>query len=148
MPGSGFKAAVEISEELLEITGAAMLASDFDAFARNFILPQYVETFEGHVLIATKEEFRLIFDAVRTHYQLKSVTQIVRRCVSAEFKDDSTILATHETRLLNGAQLAQKPFPAFSILNLVDGRWMIKSCVYAIEDAPEHNNALMKSVAG
>ena len=55
MPGSVFKTAVEISEELLEITGAAMLASDFDAFVQYFILPQYVETFEGHVLVATQE---------------------------------------------------------------------------------------------
>jgi hypothetical protein len=148
MPGSGFKTAVEISEELLEITGAAMLASDFDTFVQYFILPHYVETFEGHVLIATKEEFKLIFDAVRMHYRLKGVTEIVRRCVSAEFKDDKTILATHETRLLNGAQLAQKPFPAFSILHLDGARWKIKSCVYAIEDAPEHNKALMKSMAG
>lgn len=135
---------VWISQRLLEITGAFMMAGDFERFADNFDLPQHMETFEGQRLVTTREEFRVIFDAVRTYYQVNGVTHLVRHCISAEFKSEDCISATHETRVLNGVRLVQKPFPAYSTLLRIDGRWKVKSCIYAIEDAPDHNRALIK----
>jgi hypothetical protein len=53
--------------------------------------------------------------------------------------------STHETRLLNGAQFVQKPFPTFSTIALIDDRWKVISSSYAIDDAPEHNKALSRT---
>jgi hypothetical protein len=135
---------VAIAEDLLERTGAAMMAGDFDQFAKYFHLPQQVETFETVSLLETEMDLRTVFDAVRTYYQMKGVTRMVRRCVSAAFNDAMTVASTHETRLLHGSQFVQKPFPAFSTIAFVNDGWKVTSCSYAIDDAPEHNRALSK----
>ena len=135
---------VAIADDLLEKTGAAIMEGDFKEFSKYFHLPQHLETFDGRSLLRTKMDLRTVFDAVRTYYQVKGVTRIVRRCISAAYKDAMTVTSTHETRLLNGAQFVQKPFPTLSTIAFIDDVWKITSSSYAIDDAPEHNKALNK----
>jgi hypothetical protein len=139
-----FETARDVAEYLLERTGEAIMSGDFALFETYFCLPQTIETFEGSCLVTTRDELKVVFDAVRTYYEVKGVTQLSRRCVAADFKDAESIASTYETRLISGAQIVQKPFPAFSTLKRVDGEWRIASCIYAIEDSPEHNKALTR----
>ena len=39
-------------------------------------------------------------------------------------------------------RLVQQPFPAFSVLKRVDGRWYVASSSYAVADAPRLAKAL------
>ncbi len=141
-----FSTALEVSNYLLEKTGAAMEAADFEAFIPLFKLPQEMETFDGRRMISDPEEIRAIFHAVRAHYDKIGVTEIVRNCVKAEFMAHDTVAATHETHLLRGHQLIQEPYPCFSVLRLIDGYWQVAYSQYAIADSPEQNAALATKV--
>ncbi|MEL7211591.1 MAG: hypothetical protein AAGK92_02945 [Pseudomonadota bacterium] len=132
----------DISNDLLERTGAAMLSGDFDAFADCFELPQEMDTFHGRNLVETREDLRAIFDAVRQYYRSMGVTGMARHCVEAAYVDPDTVQATHQSRLLAGAELVLTPYPALSVLKQRGGVWRVASCQYAISDAPDLNDAL------
>jgi hypothetical protein len=132
----------DVSEYLLEKTGEAMLAGDMDAFAQNFLLPQDIDTFDGRLRVDTVEEVKEVARNVRAHFMSKGVTEMVRHCIDAHFRDEKTVEATHETRLLSGTQLVQAPFPVFSVLKHTETGWKIASSQYAITDEPAHNAAL------
>lgn len=140
-----FTTAREVSEYLLERTGTALLRDNFEAFLSCVVLPQKIETFAGQRLITSPDELHQVFRAVRSYHRRTGVTDIVRHCVEAAFKDPHTVAATHETRLLSGEIMTQDPYPGFSILNFDGSAWRIASMSYAIEDRDEHNAALMSA---
>ena len=132
-----------ISEWALKETGQAMLNGDFDAFCACFHLPHTVATFEGERTIETREAFADTFMKVHRHYRQLGVTELVRHCINAEYKDEDTVEATHEARVINGRELLQEPFPGFTILRRIDGKWGIVHSAYAIADSPRLNRAIM-----
>jgi len=134
--------ASDVSEYLLARTAEAYMSGDFEKFAAFFILPQQMETFEGRILIKTTDDLRDFFDAMRKHFCRLGITDLVRRCVVAEFRDPDTIEATHESRLLAGTRLVQPPYPCFSILKRTEAGWRVADGQYAIQDVPAHSSAL------
>lgn len=132
-----------ITADLLERSGEAFLSGDLDTFASCIALPWELETFEGKRQIESEVDLGFLFNALQTHHRKYGVTQIARNVVEAVFKDDLTILATFETRLLNGNLLTQKPYPVFAVIIRTDTGWKTKSMTFAIEDQPEHNALLM-----
>ena len=140
-----FTTAREVSEFLLERTGTALLQDNFDAFLSCVFLPQKIETFAGQRLITSPDELRQVFRAVRAYHRKNGVTDIVRHCVEAAFKDPYTVTATHETRLLSGDIMTQDPYPGFSTLKFDGKTWRITGMSYAIEDRDDHNAALMSA---
>jgi hypothetical protein len=130
-----------VSEYLLARTGEAYMVGDFDSFAACFALPQWIETFKGRSLIATPDELQALFNAVRSNFYRLGVTDLVRRCVAAEFRDPDTIEATHETRLLSGARLVQPSYPCFSVIKRTEQGWLVAGGQYAIQDALEIDTA-------
>ncbi|GIT89162.1 MULTISPECIES: hypothetical protein [Roseobacter] len=140
-----FATAREVSEFLLERTGTALLRDNFDVFSSCISLPLKIETFAGQRLITSPEETYQVFRAVRSYHRRTGVTDIVRHCVEAAFKDPHTVTATHETRLLGGDIMTQDPYPGFSVLKFDGKAWRIASMSYAIEDRDDHNAALMSA---
>lgn len=138
-----FKTAREVSEHLLHKTGQALMSGDVDAFIPYFSLPQEIQTFDGQCVLISPEDIRCTFHAVRAHFLRIGVTDMARHCVEASFSDSETVLATHETRLLSGNVIAQKPFPVLSVLKFNGSLWQVASASYAIEDRTDHNAALM-----
>ncbi len=135
--------ACAVSEMLLEETRLALLAGDFDAFARHFLFPQVIETFEGRHRLNSRAELRAVFEAVCAQNRVIGLTDMVRTCIAAEFKDPDTIEATHVARLLSGTRLLQEPHTVFSILRRVGGTWKIASSQYAMREASPLRRALM-----
>lgn len=130
-----------VSEYLLARTGEAYMSGDFDSFAACFALPQGIETFKGRNLIANPEELLAFFNAMRAQFCRLGVTDLVRRCVAAAFRDPDTIEATHETRLISGALLVQPCYPCFSVLKRTPRGWLIAGGQYAIQGALAHSAA-------
>ena len=122
-----------VSEYLLARTGEAYMTGDFDGFAACFALPQWIETFKGRRLITSPDELQLFFNEMRSQFCRLGVTDMVRRCVVAEFRDPYTIEATHETRLLAGAQLVQPCYPCFSVIKRTGQGWQVADGQYAIQ---------------
>ena len=119
-----------------------METGNFDQLAACFALPQEIDTFEGRRLVTTREELKETFESVRRHYQSLGATSVVRHIVQAEFEDPDTLVATHETRVLNNDQLVQTPFPVLSVAKRMEDGWKITMSQYAIVDSPAHNAAL------
>ncbi|MEM1374254.1 MAG: hypothetical protein AAGF78_07725 [Pseudomonadota bacterium] len=141
VPGSS-EDAVRIAEQVLDLTGSALLARDFDAFRACFSVPTMVETFEGRRTLGTEEDLRTAFDGVCAHYHGLAMTDLVRRVIAAEFDGAEAIRTTHECRVLSGQNLAQAPYAVYSRLER-DGRaWRIKESIYVIDDAPIFTHAL------
>lgn len=133
----------DVSDQLLMRTGDAMMAGDFKTFASCFSLPYELETLEGKRQIRTLAELNQTFDAVHAHMVKQQVTMMARHCVSASFRGENEIPATHETRLLSRDILVHQPYPAFSLLKRGDcGEWKITSTSYVITDSADLNAAL------
>lgn len=135
--------AKDVSDDLLERTGAGLMTGDFSSFVSCFNVPCFVETFEGKRFLNSKCDIRTVFDNVRNYYKAQGVTDLVRECISAEYKALDTIYNTHITRLLkHNDVLFRRPFPVFSILRKFEDGWKVTYSQYAIDDAPKHNKAL------
>lgn len=133
----------DIAETLLDTTADALLSGDFDAFAACFSLPHTLETFDGAVVLATRDDLRARFDNVRTYFRSNHVTDIVRHVMEASWIDDASFQYSHQTRLLAGSVLVQAPYPCISVVRHHDDHWKVSSSQYAIADAPPHNTALL-----
>lgn len=137
------KSAHDVSEYLLEKTGRALMTRDAPLFRSCMSLPQYIETFEGRVLCETPQYLDQIFYSVVDYLRKGGVTELVRHCVAAEFRDPNTVEATHEARLLAGTQVIQPAYPVFSVLKRFEDGWKITYSMYAIADAPGHSEAMI-----
>ena len=136
--------ASDVSEMLLARTGDAMLSNDFEAFEPCLLLPYEIETLEGQRKIETRASLRLTFDAVHAHLIRQRVTMMAINCVSASFRTPNEVIATHETRLISGDIMVQKPYPALSVLvrQSEDAPWRITQTSYVIVDSSDLNKAL------
>lgn len=112
----------------------AILNDDLDGFCACLSLPMVVESFEGSRVLATPEQVKSVFDKVRHRYVSAAVTDIVRRVVVAEFRTESRLEVTHETRLMNGTVLVEDAYPTFSVVVLEDGAWRIQCAIYALDE--------------
>jgi len=137
------KTARDIAAELLERSGHALETGDADLFATCFTIPKEMETFEGRRVLSSAEELEAAFREVCGYYAKAGVTSMVRHVVDAEFRTPSTIVSTHEARLLAGDQLIQQPFAVMSIIVADGDDWRIRHSQYAIIDSTDHNVALI-----
>lgn len=137
--------AEQIVQHLLEKSGHAFLSDDFSAFFDCIVLPYHVETFEGSRCVTTEKELRDLFLGICAHHRKTNVTDMARHVVEAVFKDEETVLATFETRLLNGNTLTQAPYPVFIVVKRSGEAWKAAQMTFAIEDSPDHNAVLMNA---
>ncbi|KPP92530.1 MAG: Serine/threonine protein kinase involved in cell cycle control [Rhodobacteraceae bacterium HLUCCA08] len=132
----------DIHQLLLDVTGRALMAGDFDAFARHFTLPQQIDSFEGLLLVKDSDQLRVVFDGVCAHYRSHGVTEMVRTSTEAAYQGADKITCTHESRLYRGETLIHAPYSAFSVLVRTGDGWKVSFSQYAITDAPDLNAAL------
>lgn len=131
-----FPSARDLAEQLLEESRQGLMEGRFDLFSDGIALPLRIETFEGQREVRTTGELRQVFDAIRHLLMQLGVTDLVRRCVEAEFAGPDMMRTTYETRLLHGNNLIQDPFPVYAVARHVDGRWKVVSSSYAVTDQP------------
>lgn len=133
---------VDVSELLLQKSGEALRSGDFDSFNDCFLLPQELTTYSGRKMIETSEDLRAVFDGVREHFLMNNITDLVRYCVAAEYRDANTVVATHMSRPTSGAIMVQAPYPVYSVLVRDAGTWKVAESHCAIENEPRHTKAL------
>ena len=148
MPGRPTSEAHEIVEHILGETGAALMSGDFQRMMTCFELPYEIGTFAGQRTVASEAEMRTTFDRIRAHYEARNVTDLVRRCMEAEFHDPVTIESTHETRVMSGAVQVQETYTVYSRQRLIDGRWKVGWSQYAITDVQAHIAVLSGALPG
>lgn len=126
-------AAGDVSQALLDITGDALMADDFDAFAAVFQTPQHMATMAGPIYMETPEDMRRAFDEMHKHLRGIGATHMVRKCVAAEYKTPTRIEATHTCETLKDGKRLSGPYPGFSVLEKIDGHWKVTGSEYALE---------------
>ena len=122
-----------IAEDLLEITGRAIMTRDFDSFRSSFHLPQNIQTMGQSIYVETAEDLRRAFDQMCNHLEAIGVTDLVRFVAAAAYQSPDRITSTHVADLLRDGKRLQDPYPAFSVLERFDDAWKITSCEYALE---------------
>ena len=135
-----------IAEELLQLTGAALLSRDFHTFKSHFALPLRLETVEGHRFLTTDAEFFEVFEAVLTHLDETEVSDFVRTVIFADFVSEDIISSVHVCSEIHAdGELRRSAYPVHSTLVLTGSDWKIVSCLYVILDNTNHNRALVKA---
>lgn len=136
--------AMAISDALLDSTGEAIKARDFSRFAPAFSLPHLVTTFDAKRLIETMAELEMVFQTNCDFFAEKQVTDIVRKCMSADFDGRDTVKAMHITHLMSGNQRIQDPYPSFSVITRTNGVWRVSKSDYAVGRNGGLTQALLK----
>ncbi|MEM8592095.1 MAG: hypothetical protein AAGF13_06165 [Pseudomonadota bacterium] len=140
--------AFEICQNLLDLTGEALLAEDFERFRAHFTLPTSVETFEGKRSLDTVEALEDAFRGACDHYRAQGTTDLLRHVLAAGFEGETKIRGTYECRILAKHVLAHPAFTLHCTLHLQDGAWKIAESIYVIEGAPILTRALSKGHLG
>ncbi len=136
------RTAKDISEMLLELTGGALLSGNFETFAACFHLPHTIETPDHKRVLETRTDLRAVFDSVTDDYRRKRITRLVRICEVATFKSETRVEATHITHMMAEDQRVGDPFPNFSVLEFIDGRWQATATQYAVDKTTTVGRAL------
>lgn len=79
-------------------------------------------------------QLRRIFETITGHYQSVGLTDMLHHIVNAEYLDEQTISSTHESRLLQGTNLLQAPYPVHSIIKKTEAGWKVAKSSYAARD--------------
>ena len=137
--------AKEISEMLLELTGDALLSGNFETLAACFHLPHTIETPDHKRVLHSRRDLQTVFDSVTDDYRRKRITKLVRICEVAEFKSETRVEATHITHMMSGDQRVGDPFPNFSVLEFIDGRWQVTASQYAVDNQTTVGRAIAKT---
>ena len=133
--GPDESSAVSISDFLLDVTGAAYMARDFDAFSVWFHLPQIVGTFEGDRNLETRDDLRMIFDAMCAQFDAMGVLELHRETLEAQFLDPDTVQSTYRAQQVMRGHVYGPETIAHGLLGRRDGQWRILESRYATSDA-------------
>ncbi len=134
-----------VSQTLLDITGKALMTHDFDPFASVFLLPHEFETFDGKSLVSTRRQLHDLFRSMCSYHDSLGVTDLIRECIAAEYKSDTTIAATHLSHLMRNGTRLTEPYPVFSTLKKINGLWMITSGKYAVDSKTGAGRAIARN---
>ncbi|KIN68690.1 hypothetical protein Z948_2421 [Sulfitobacter donghicola DSW-25 = KCTC 12864 = JCM 14565] len=140
--GEDLRPAKEISEMILEITGKALLAGDFDSFAARFHLPHFISSIESNTVLETHDELLHVFKKVTQDYAIKGITNLVRICDVAEYRSPTRIEATHIAHMMAGDDRIGHAIPCFSVLEKIEGVWKVSSSQYAVDAKTTVGHAL------
>lgn len=119
-----------------------MLEGDFDSFASSFHLPHFISSADNKTVLKTRAEMRSLFDMVLEDYRRRQITDLVRFCDLAEYRSETRLMASHTTHMMSGNHRVAGPFPAYSVLELMDGRWLMTSSQYAVDASMAVGRAL------
>ncbi|MFW2542286.1 hypothetical protein ACN2XU_06565 [Primorskyibacter sp. 2E107] len=116
--------ALEIVQDGLDRHARATLSGDIDMMMAYSDIPCTIETMAGKVVATNRAEMRAICEALVHSIEVRQLSDMVRRCLEAEFTSEDTIWATYETRFLrNGVELAEDTYTSFMILKKRADGW-------------------------
>ena len=117
--------AVRIYQTHLDEVGHAIEHGDFDGYAQHFALAHEFETVVGNVRISNPVSLRLLFDTLCGQLELHNLPTLHRVCKEASFTGSTTILGTHQTRLVRQDAIVAESFTARCVLKLRGNQWRL-----------------------
>lgn len=133
----------EIANDLLYRTGKMLETGEAHWIKECFHLPHTIETSAGKRRLLSEESVIEVFQNLRKFYEQERVTGVIRTVVSAEPLAHDLIGSIHVAKLLrNDDSPYRSPYPVYSLIRKINGRWKIVSTLYAILDSSKHNELL------
>ena len=128
--------AIAIHSRLLEDSRLGLVTGDFERFLSCFHLPNIISTWEGATVFETPADMRRVFDGMLAHLTAMKVTRYERSCISAHFIGRDKIEAIHESRFYDKDGFVAVPSTAHSIVERIDGRWLLTNGRYEVAGKP------------
>lgn len=126
---------LNIYQRALDTVSAAVIAGNFDLYARQIDLPYLVQTMNGRHLITNAEDLRPTFDALSRGLAMRGVTHYERVARSADYVHRDRIEGQHSTHLIaHGERIIHPKFVRHSIVRR-GSVWLFSDACYPI-DAP------------
>jgi hypothetical protein len=115
---------VTILQSWLDEVGAAVLAGDFDAYARHVVLPFASITPETTLIVSTEQALRTGFDVFVDMLRHQRVSDYIRLVSEAHTVGERMIAGSYVTNLLAEGQRIAPPFTSTIVLRRSDaGPW-------------------------
>lgn len=133
MAGQETRTAQEITDNILDVTGRALLSGEFAAFEPFFALPYRCSTLGSQIIFETSADLKRAFGNMHDKFKLMRVTDLVRVTVAAEFTGRDRIQATHVSHPMAGDVRAAAPYPVYAIMQRVGGDWKVAYNDYALD---------------
>ncbi len=137
--------AKQVADDLLDRSGRALSTGDFDLFAGCFQLPNVMTTQQKTVIVEDRDHLKRLFDGMRTKLRDSGVTELARYVEAAEFRSPTQMTSTHITQAIAGGVVWGSPYPVFSIVEFIDGKWLGVSSEYAVKPRSAQDNAILGS---
>ena len=93
-------------------------------------------------MVENQKQLETTFFALSDHFKAARVTHLVRICEAAVAKTPTRVEATHVAHMLSGGNWIVAPFPVFSVLEYLNGRWRVTFSEYAVQANTSHARAL------
>jgi hypothetical protein len=126
---------LNIYQRALNTVSAAVVAGDFDLYARQIDLPYLIQTMNGRHLITAVEDLRSTFDALSRGLASRGVTHYERVARKAEYVHRDRIEGQHSTHLIADGERIIHPKAVRQSIVRRGSSWLFSDACYPI-DAP------------
>ncbi|PTX54039.1 hypothetical protein C8N43_2844 [Litoreibacter ponti] len=118
-------------QTFLDAISDCFIARDFDAWQAHILLPFSMVTRAGPQLFDTPDALRSNFDHYLQACDAMQLDLIYRKPLALERSMDGTWVGTYETSLLSGGKRATAAYTSSALLEVVDGRFKMRSILNA-----------------
>ena len=125
MPDCDHLTAKKIFDDLLHRAQWLIRAKDFDGYKEVFDLPFGLVNLDAAHVFSTPDDLGLIFENIQHRIFCLNLTSYFAVCLDARRVDETTIVATHETRMITDNLLVGDPVPSVAVLKYVRGQWLL-----------------------
>lgn len=132
-----------VAQDLLDRSGRALLAGDFDAFRQHFALPNTVATPDGARQIEDVDALRRVFDRIGAFYRGFPDVGLDRVVENALFDGPDTLRYSHVAHILSGGVPVQGPVQSHSVAERRDGVWQVTASHYVVAADSAQRAALL-----
>lgn len=123
---------LELYQSALNEVSAAVLAGDFDRYARMIDLPYLVHTENARLLVSTRDALRPTFDALHQTLTDQGVTHYERVARAADYVHRDRIEGCHHTHLISHGERLNCPHVARHAIVRRGDYWLFSEAHYAI----------------
>ncbi|WP_305972351.1 MULTISPECIES: hypothetical protein [unclassified Mameliella] len=115
-----------IYDDLLHRAQHLIRAKDFDGYKEVFDLPFGLVNLDSAHVHSTTDDLAWIFDIIQHRICCLNLNSYFAVCLDAQRVDETTIVATHETRMITQNQLVGDPVPSVAVLKHIRGQWLLR----------------------
>jgi hypothetical protein len=128
----------DIYQTYLDVTSAAVLRGDYEAYKACKAVPFQRITEANELLTESEEEAQLVFQRMHKTFKAQNVTEYLRFAISANYLSETCICGRHETHIISRGTRVVPPYPNKTRLELFPEGWRATISSHAIQNPTHH----------